>query len=260
MHPWQIILPILCLSITSSCFADQTYGNNRSNRQLAVTQCHDYRERYRMPCFVSRFKCPAGFETIQQYRSGRGVSYLACRDSRHERPVFNKSALQHKNLKPRITHHFHQFLKQVQEQQTGDKRPLSQSLIKQLNTYFIYLKLDTVFITVSEALSTGCFTDCGQIYCAASAPISQWSQTGEIPFSLIQMLAHVERCEIQGGQSRYLQSWLRHIPENFLSTLRAGEPVSAHQLQFASYLKEHTKNRAESICRRLSCAPDHPFH
>ncbi|MBV2123593.1 MAG: hypothetical protein KUF75_00420 [Candidatus Thiodiazotropha sp. (ex Ctena orbiculata)] len=87
-------------NITTICLTLFILGNSqaeiehaqRSNRQMAVTVCNDYRETNRLPCFVSRKECPGGFEVIERFANSTGPSYSACRDKRHERPRHYRSS------------------------------------------------------------------------------------------------------------------------------------------------------------------------
>jgi hypothetical protein len=252
MRRWHITLFILGCGLATSSSAEPTF-QNRSNRQMAVTECSDYRERNRLPCFVSRNKCPYGFEVIEQYSEGWGAPFVACRDSRHEHPATRDIVRSPPHQRQEIVRQFQQFVELVQARQSGQAQPLPDRIFQQLGTYFQQVRLERVSVAVSDALSKGCFTDCQQIYCAAGEPLALDSKHSTIPFELLLQLAHLERCEVQGGQQRYLQSWLREVPEQTLSALQEGKSVTADQLKFAAYLEGHTNNRAESVCRHVHC-------
>ncbi|MET0025991.1 MAG: hypothetical protein ABW101_00020 [Candidatus Thiodiazotropha sp.] len=252
MRRWHIALLILGCGLASSSFAEPT-SQNRSNRQMAVTECSDYRERNRLPCFVSRNKCPYGFEVIERYTEGRGAPFVACRDSRHERPAVRDIVRQPPHQREEVVQQFREFVSLVRARQQGHAQPLPERFHQQLDAYFQQVRLDRVSVSVSDALSKGCFTDCQQIYCAAGEPLTHSTEQSGIPYELLLQLAHLERCEVQGGQQRYLQSWLREVPQKTLTTLMAGDAVATDQLQFATYLEGHTNNRAESVCRRVHC-------
>ncbi|MET0067025.1 MAG: hypothetical protein ABW076_11840 [Candidatus Thiodiazotropha sp.] len=252
MRRWLIVLLILGSGV-ATCSSAEPNPQNRSNRQMAVTECSDYRERNRLPCFVSRKKCPYGFEVIERYTEGRGAPFVACRDSRHERPPVRDIARHPPHLRQEKVQQFEKFVDLVRARQQGHARKLPENLNRQLGTYFQQIRLDRVSVSMSDALSRGCFTDCLQIYCATGEALPESAGRAEIPYELLLQLAHLERCEVQGGRQRYLQSWLRDVPEKTLTALQAGETVSADQLQFASYLEGLTNNRAESICRRIHC-------
>ncbi len=252
MRRWPITLLILGCGLATCSFAEPTF-QNRSNRQMAVTECSDYRERNRLPCFVSRNKCPYGFEVIAQYSEGWGAPFLACRDSRHEHPTTRDIVRHPPHQRQEIVGQFQQFVERVQARQKGQAKPLPERIYQQLGTYFQQLRLERVSVAVSDALSKGCFTDCQQIYCAAGEPLTHDPEQASIPYELLLQLAHLERCEVQGGQQRYLQSWLREVPEQTLSALQEGKSVATDQLQFAAYLESHANNRAESVCRRVHC-------
>jgi hypothetical protein len=249
------IILVVSLCMSSASYADY-YSKTRSNRQMAATTCNDYRENNRLPCFVSRTKCPRGFELIQSFSDHRGASFVACRDSRHERPPH----LNHSrwvNRDKLLLQQFDQLVDQVKKKQIGKPLHLAKSTRYMLNTFFSPLQLDKIAIFRSEALSSGCFTDCQQIYCSANEQLDHWADpNAPISIHLLHQLAHVERCEILGGRNRFVLAWLKYVPEEVLTNLKQGNPIDTDQLQYTMYVEGHTKNRSESICHHIHCVQE----
>ncbi|MCU7929817.1 MAG: hypothetical protein KZQ90_03375 [Candidatus Thiodiazotropha sp. (ex Codakia rugifera)] len=259
MHHWHIALFCLGLLVVFCSYADP-HTDRRSNRQMAVTVCNDYRENNRLPCFVSRNKCPRGFEVIQQFKGNSGTAFSACRDLRHERPPnLNRSSSNLATAKKRqVLEHFNRLMKEIERQQVGQSLRLPKASLNQLSIFFSGLNLETIKLGQSKALSKGCFTDCRQIFCADNSQIIAWTdpQSPILSMQLLHQLAHAERCEIQGGRERFVLSWLRHLPEDVLTSLERGDPIDTEQIHFAMFMENHAKNRAESVCRRLRCQSD----
>ena len=254
MHRWHIAFITIGLCISSAGFADR-YTETRSNRQMAVTTCNDYRESNRLPCFVSRNKCPRGFEVIQRFSNTPGASFVACRDLRHERPAITNRATLTSTKKQELLQHFSQLVSQVQQRRIGEPLHLPKPTLDKLSSFFSHIQLDKVTIHRSEALEKGCFTDCQEIYCSSNERLDNWidPKSTRIPSGLLHQLAHAERCEIKGGRERFLLAWLRHLPDELLTTLEQGKPIDANRIHFVMYMERHAKNRTESICRRIHC-------
>ncbi|MEJ2612972.1 MAG: hypothetical protein P8179_23660 [Candidatus Thiodiazotropha sp.] len=127
----------------------------------------------------------------------------------------------------------------------------------EINCCFSPLQLDKIAIFRSEALSSGCFTDCQQIYCSANEQLDHWADpNAPISIHLLHQLAHVERCEILGGRNRFVLAWLKYVPEEVLTNLKQGNPIDTDQLQYTMYVEGHTKNRSESICHHIHCVQE----
>jgi hypothetical protein len=258
MRLWQILSICLALFSPNNSQAEID-AEQRSNRQMAVTVCNDYRETNRLPCFVSRQQCPRGFEAIEHFSNSSGSSFSACRDKRHERPSRRNRTSQHYHTKnQQLLAHFERLTKQIEKHQTGTGTPLPKASRDKLAIFFSAIDLKSIRLAHSKALASGCFTDCRQIFCANKDQIEAWSNPYEPTLShkLVHQLAHAERCEIQGGRKRFTQTWLRHLPEDLLIALERGEPIDTERIHYATYMESHTNNRAESICRRVGCTAD----
>jgi hypothetical protein len=253
MRLWHIITICLALfSLTNS--RAESDPAQRSNRQMAVTTCNDYREAHRLPCFVSRQECPRGFEVIERYSSSSGPSFSACRDKRHERPTrLNRTSQLFLAKNQRLLELFDRLTHEIEQHKTGTPAPLPRDSQKRLAVFFSAIDLNSIRLAHSNALKNGCFTDCQQIFCASKKQVEAWTNPHApiLSTSLLHQLAHAERCEIQGGRERYLQTWLRHLPEDLLTDLEHGEPIDTQKIHYATYMESHATNRAESICRRL---------
>ncbi|MCU7922199.1 MAG: hypothetical protein KZQ88_05825 [Candidatus Thiodiazotropha sp. (ex Dulcina madagascariensis)] len=259
MQRRQIVLFCLGLWVVSYSHAD-TYSERRSNRQMAVTVCNDYRETNRLPCFVSRGDCPRGFEVLQRFTDSPGTAFSACRDLRHERPaVMNRSSTNLVSAKrQQLLEHFNKLIAAIEKQRIGETHRLPKASLEKLSIFFSGFDLDSIELGQSKALSKGCFTDCQRIFCASGSQVNAWTdpQTPTLSIKLLHQLAHAERCEIQGGRERFVLSWIRHLPDEVLTSLERGDPIDTDQIHFAMYMENHAKNRAESVCRRLRCLRD----
>jgi hypothetical protein len=258
MRLWQLFSACLALISLGNSHAE-TYPEHRSNRQMAVTVCNDYREINRLPCFVSRKTCPRGFEAIEHFYNSHGPSFSACRDKRHEHPSNLSRPGKHISARnQQLLGQFEQLIGEVEKQRTGSPVPLPKPSRKRLSLFFSAIDLDSITLTHSTALANGCFTDCQQIFCASKNSIEAWThpRTPIISFSLLHQLAHAERCEIQGGRDRFVQLWLHHLPEDIFTALKNGDPVDTQKIHYATYMESHANNRAESICRRVGCIND----
>ncbi|MCG8022484.1 MAG: hypothetical protein JAZ02_00645 [Candidatus Thiodiazotropha endolucinida] len=127
-----------------------------------------------------------------------------------------------------------------------------------LTVFFSGIELSRIRLAHSKALTNGCFTDCRMIFCASKDQVDVWTNPHApvLTIRLLHQLAHAERCEIQGGQHRFVQTWLRHLPEDVLTALERGDPIDTKKIHFAIYMETHANNRAESICRRVRCIKD----
>ncbi|MCG7880351.1 MAG: hypothetical protein AB2614_00690 [Candidatus Thiodiazotropha endolucinida] len=254
-------------NITTICLTLFILGNSqaeiehaqRSNRQMAVTVCNDYRETNRLPCFVSRKEYPGGFEVIERFANSTGPSYSACRDKRHERPRHYRSSSRLYNTNnQQLLDQFKRLIGEIERHQTGAPAHLPQASQDKLAVFFSGIDLSRIRLAHSKALTNGCFTDCRMIFCASKDQVDVWTNPHApvLTIRLLHQLAHAERCEIQGGQHRFVQTWLRHLPEDVLTALERGEPIDTKKIHFAIYMETHANNRAESICRRVRCIKD----
>ncbi len=234
--------------------------DHRSNRQMAVTVCNDYREENRLPCFVSRRQCPRGFEIIESFSDGTGPAFSACRDKRHERPPgsYRPGGGHFTASNQQLLQRFDRLVAQIKQHQVGQSSRLPMVSRKKLEVYFSALDLNSIEVSHSEALVNGCFTDCRQIFCASEKQVEAWTDPDAPVLSamLLHQLAHAERCEIQGGRDRFFLAWLRHLPEDVITALERGDPIDSERIHFAMYMESHANNRAESICRRINCQRD----
>jgi hypothetical protein len=253
-------LTTVCLALFSIEYSQaETDPNTRSNRQMAVTACNDYRESNRLPCFVSRKACPSGFEAITHFTSNHGPSFSACRDKRHEHPSrLNRPDHLFNTKNQQRLEQFNQLINEIEKHQTGAPVQLPKNTQKRLSIFFSAIDLTRIRLVHSELLASGCFTDCQQIYCASKDQIDAWTnpQVPVLSLKLLHQLAHAERCEIQGGRDRFVQIWLRHLPRDVLTTLERGDPIDTDKIHYATYMETHANNRAESICRRVGCIYD----
>jgi hypothetical protein len=255
---WHITIFCLTLFNLNNSHADLN-TEQRSNRQMAVTVCHDYRETNRLPCFVSRKTCPSGFEVIQKFSNSAGPSFSACRDKRHERPPRHGTAGNRFNTRhQQLLKQFDRLTREIEKQQTGASSHLPKASREKLALFFSGIDLSSITLAHSKALANGCFTDCRQIFCAQKNQIEAWTNpdTPIVSIKLLHQLAHVERCEIQGGRERFIQIWLRHLPDAIFTALKHGNPIDTAQVHYAIYMENHASNRAESICHRLGCVID----
>ncbi|MEW8026733.1 MAG: hypothetical protein AB2792_08875 [Candidatus Thiodiazotropha sp.] len=258
MRLWYVTTICLILLHPGNSQAD-TRTQQRSNRQLAVTVCNDYRETNRLPCFVSRKECPRGFEIIEHFASSNGPSFSACRDKRHERPRHNRASSRLYNAKnQQLLDQFDKLIGEIERQQTGTFAHLPQVSQDKLSIFFSGIDLNGIRLAHSKALANGCFTDCRQIFCARKDQVDLWTNpdTPVLSIKLLHQLAHAERCEIQGGRDRFVQAWLRHLPDDVLTALERGNPIDTEKIHFAIFMETHASNRAESICRRIGCIKD----
>ncbi|MBT3062873.1 MAG: hypothetical protein AB2660_14580 [Candidatus Thiodiazotropha sp.] len=255
MRPWLIIT--ICITLFSPFISQaEPYPEQRSNRQLAVTVCNDYRENNRLPCFVSRNDCPRGFEVIERFTDSSGPIFSACRDKRHERPRLSMppgGRFAGKN--PQLLKQFDRLVSAIEKGQVGRSMHLPKASREQLAHFFSAIDLTRIKLVYSKALANGCFTDCRQIFCASGDQVNAWTdpQAPVLSIRLLHQLAHVERCEIQGGRERFVRTWLKHLPDEVFNALDRGEAIDTEMIHFAMYMESHANNRAESICRRLSC-------
>jgi hypothetical protein len=146
----------------------------------------------------------------------------------------------------------------MEQQRTASPVPLPMRTRDRLSLFFSAIDLDSISLAHSTALANGCFTDCRQIFCASKSRIEAWThpRTPILSRQLLHQLAHAERCEIQGGRDRFVQIWLRHLPQDVFTALNNGDPVDADKIHYATYMESHAGNRAESICRRVGCIED----
>lgn len=253
-------ISIICLTLLNLNNSQaESVHEQRSNRQMAVTVCNDYREANRLPCFVSRKTCPKGFEAIEHFSNNPGPSFSACRDKRHEHPARMKRPGEYPHAKnQQLLGQFDQLVREMEKHQTGTPAPLPKPSQERLSIFFTAIDLTSIRLVHSKALASGCFTDCQQIFCADKGEIEAWTrpQHPSLSLNLLHQLAHAERCEIQGGRDRFVQIWLRHLPDEVFTTLERGDPLDSEQIHYATYMESHASNRAESICRRLGCVSD----
>ncbi|PVV15896.1 MAG: hypothetical protein B6D77_01460 [gamma proteobacterium symbiont of Ctena orbiculata] len=255
-HITTICLALICLSNSQA----EINPEHRSNRQLAVTVCNDYRETNRLPCFVSRKECPRGFEVIERFSDSTGPSFSACRDKRHERPA--RLARSSNNLfnakNQQLVEQFDRLISIVEKHRTGAASRLPKASRDKLALFFSGIDLNSIELAHSKALMNGCLTDCRQIFCADKDQVDAWTnpQTPVLSLKLLHQLAHAERCEIKGGRDRFIQTWLRHLPDETLAALERGDPLDTQKIHFAMFMQSNASNRAESICRRVGCLRD----
>jgi hypothetical protein len=258
MRRWHIT--IICLTLFSLNNSQAEFNpQQRSNRQMAVTVCNEYRETNRLPCFVSRKACPRGFEVIQHFTNNNGPSFSACRDKRHERPSRLSKTGNRLNAKShQLLEQFNRLTHEIEKQQTGATLQLPKATREKLAVFFSGIDLSSITLAHSKALINGCFTDCRQIFCARKNQVEAWANPDApiLSIKLLHQLAHAERCEIQGGRDRFVQIWLRHLPEAVFTALERGKPIDTEQIHFAIYMESHASNRAESICHRVGCVID----
>lgn len=259
MRLWHSAIICLALFSPGNSQADIN-ANHRSNRQMAVTVCNDYRETNRLPCFVSRKECPRGFEVIESFSESAGPSFSACRDKRHERPPsYNRSAGSQFNTRNQhLLQQFDRLTREIEKQQVGTSAALPKASREKLSVFFSGLDLKHIKLGYSKALVNGCFTDCRQILCASKDQVDAWTdpKSPVLSMKLLHQLAHAERCEIQGGRDRFVMTWLRHLPEDVITALERGDPIDTDRIHFAMFMESHADNRAESICRRVRCQRD----
>lgn len=226
-----------------------------NNRQAAVLACDEYQRTNRLPCFVSRGECPAGFEALGSYDSGPGTRFTACRDQRHTHISSDatRAAESHALQQDAVLDSYQHLITALEQKRQGDFAPLPAATIDQLENFFPGYSLDQIRLARTTALAKGCFTDCEKIYCAASEPVAQWTQSTSPLISrlLLHQVVHSERCEQQGGRERFVTNWFRHLPDSVLVQLRTGEAVDAQQIHFAMYMETHAEGKSDSICRRL---------
>ncbi|MEJ2620944.1 MAG: hypothetical protein P8163_11925 [Candidatus Thiodiazotropha sp.] len=254
---YQRILTLIVVGLTLSLpAAADRHKETRNNRQKAVTVCNDYRVKYRLPCFVSRNRCPIGFEILERFNQVPGAEYMACRDLRHERPRNQQQNKMHNNKRQILLKQFDQLVNRASEAQLGEAARLADSTLSKLSNFFSQISLEQITIHRSQAISRGCFNDCQKIYCSANEPVSDWIRPDakQISSRLLIQVAHAERCEIQGGRERYISNWLRELPETLLENLQQHKGIDATQIQYAKYIETHAKNRAKSVCRRMRCS------
>ncbi|MES9969652.1 MAG: hypothetical protein ABW092_06425 [Candidatus Thiodiazotropha sp.] len=255
-HISTICLALFCLDNSQA----EPKPEHRSNRQLAVTLCNDYRVSNRLPCFVSRKECPRGFEIIEHFSDSTGPSFSACRDMRHERPsgLGRSSNNSVKADKRQLLKQFSRLVSKVDKHRSGPSSYLPKASRDKLALFFSGIDLTSIELIHSKALANGCFTDCRQMFCASKDQVDAWTnpQNPVLSLQLLHQLAHAERCEIQGGRERFVQAWVRQIPEEILTALEAGNPIDIDKIHFAMFMESHAETRAESICRRVGCLRD----
>ena len=246
---------VIGLALSLPAAADH-HKESRSNRQKAVTVCNDYRVKNRLPCFVSRNRCPLGFEVLERFNQAPGTEYLACRDLRHERPATMQQKRGVTDKRQRLLQQFDQLVERAVDSTVGATISLPESTLNKLSTFFSQISLEKITIHRSQAISKGCFNDCQKIYCSAEEPINAWIQPDakQISTNLLIQVAHAERCEIQGGRERYITNWLRDLPASLLDKLQQGSGFDASKIRYAKYIEAHARNRAKSVCRRMLCS------
>jgi hypothetical protein len=259
MRPRLITTICLVLFTLGSGQAEPT-ADHRSNRQMAVTVCNDYRETNRLPCFVSRKECPRGFEVIESFSDSPGPSFAACRDKRHERPpgLHRPVGSQYNAKNQQLLQQLNLLVKEIEKHRIGASAPLPKATREKLAVFFSGLDLNAIELGYSKALLNGCFTDCRQIFCSEDERVDTWTdpRAPVLSMKLLHQLAHAERCEIQGGRDHFFLTWLRHLPDDVVTALEHGDPIDTDSIHFAMYMESHANNRAESICRRLRCQKD----
>ncbi|MES9833553.1 MAG: hypothetical protein ABW139_15060 [Candidatus Thiodiazotropha sp. DIVDIV] len=255
MTRWIPLIATIGLIISLPVNADR-FSETRSNRQKAATTCNDYRLKNRLPCFVSRNRCPNGFEVLERFNTAPGAEFVACRDLRHERPATVSRATTISSQKRLLSQQFNKLALLAQKGQVGESYHLPKSTQKTLSTYFSQISLDKITIHRSKAIETGCFNDCQRIYCSLKEPIDHWTKpnTAQIAASLLHQVAHAERCDIQGGRERFITNWLRSLPDEVINSLEQGSPFDASQIHYENYIERHAQNRTESVCRRILCS------
>ncbi|MCG7874339.1 MAG: hypothetical protein N0C81_08105 [Candidatus Thiodiazotropha lotti] len=254
MYRRILILIIIGLAVSLPANADR-HKESRSNRQKAVTVCNDYRVKNRLPCFVSRNRCPLGFEVLERFNQAPGAEYMACRDLRHERPATLQQKTVVNDKRQRLLQQFDQLVERAIETQLGETVNIPESTLNKLSTFFSQVSLEKITIHRSQAISKGCFNDCQKIYCSVDEPVNRWVEPNSkrISTKLLIQVAHAERCEIQGGRERYITNWLRDLPVSLLDKLRQESRIDASKIRYAKYIEAHAKNRAKSVCRRMLC-------
>ncbi len=257
MTRWIPLLTTIGLIISLPVSADR-FSETRSNRQNAATTCNDYRVNNRLPCFVSRNRCPNGFEVLERFDSGPGTEFVACRDLRHERPATVNRATTVRSSKRLLSQQFNRLVRLAQNSQVGKTYHLPKSTQKILTTYFSQISLDRITIHQSKAIETGCFNDCQRIYCSLKEPVENWIKPnrGQIASSLLHQVAHAERCDIQGGRERFITNWLDNLPDEVINSLEQGTPFDASNIHYENYIERHAQNRTESVCRRIHCSKE----
>jgi hypothetical protein len=255
MYRRILTLLLFGLALSLPAAADH-HKETRSNRQKAVTVCNDYRVKNRLPCFVSRNRCPLGFEILERFNQPPGAVYMACRDLRHERPSSQKQNKALNDKRQIVLKQFDQLAERAAKTELGEATPLAASTLKKLATFFSQISLEQITIHRSQAISRGCFNDCQKIYCSVDEPISDWTRPGakQVSRRLLIQVAHAERCEIQGGRERYISNWMRELPATLLEDLQHNNPIDATQIRYAKYIEAHAGNRAQSVCRRINCS------
>lgn len=222
------------------------------NRQLAVDACDAYRLKNRQPCFISRGDCPQGFEALQTYADSTETKFTACRDNRHQQPETDPTRLadQRELHADRYMDQYNRLVSALENGRQGTQRRLPESTIEQLSHYFRDTPLDRLTFTSTKALSSGCFSNCDHIFCASSEIIESWTRPRDPVVSrlLLHQIAHAESCVREGGRVRYVNHWLRHLPDEVQQNLQAGKSVNAQQIHFAMYMERHAENRAERLC------------
>jgi hypothetical protein len=193
---------------------------------------------------------------IAHFSDSTGPGFTACRDKRHERPTRLGQTGNRLNARYRqLLEQFDRLASEIEKQQTGAPSHLPKASLESLSAFFSGIDLNRVTLAHSKALANGCFTDCRQIFCAREEQVDAWTSPDApiVSINLLHQLAHAERCEIQGGRDRFVQIWLRHLPEAVFTALKRGDPIDTDQIHYATYMESHASNRAESICRRVGC-------
>ncbi len=221
-------------------------------RQQAAAACDEYSRTQRQPCFVSRGKCPLGFTPLTAFSDDYGNRFFACRDGRHNEPrpaAADIMDLPHDQLLA----HYTQLIDSLESRRIEPPKQLPAAVVDALQPQFPGFPLTALRLINTQALKSGCFSDCDRVYCADDGQIARWTDQDQpqITRYLLHQIAHAERCEWEGGRERYVARWFQYLPGDVLQQLDAGEPIDAERAHFAMYMESQAHSRADTVCHLL---------
>ena len=221
-------------------------------RQRAVAACDSYRREQRQSCFISRGECPRGFEVLAEFSDHTGNRFTACKDGRHQQPRYPSQGL-HGLSYSQLLQQYERLVTSLDSQRVGEPQTLPQSTIESLTPYFPATSLSSLSLIHTKALREGCFNDCERIFCAAEVPMESWLDSKQplVTRKLLHLIVHVENCNRAGGRNRFVDRWFRHLADDVMQQMQAGEPIAAGRLHYSMYMESHADNRAENLCRQL---------
>ena len=189
---------------------------------------------------------------MQRYTDGADIQFFACRDRRNEilDAGANQVAVMRSQSNIPVMEQYRDLVSALEKGRQGSEHELPPATISELSPYFHDLPLHDLTFTQTQALSSGCYSDCEHIYCADSEEITDWTraQNPLLTRDLLHMIIHAESCEREGGRERYVSHWLRYLSDGVQQQLLQGKAVDASQIHFAMYMERHAEIRARNLC------------